>query len=86
MWEQQVYKTSRLKPERGHLDFEEIEPFMRYCIQITEEPIRNDRSQHYDVYPGSPYIYLVNSGDSGMRLHYDSNAPEQIQTKKQPSL
>ena len=38
MWEQQVYKTSRLKPERGHLDFEEIEPFMRYCIQITEEP------------------------------------------------
>lgn len=82
MWGQQVYKTSRLKPERGHLDFEEVEPFMRYCIQITEEPIRNDRSQHYDVYPGSPYIYLVNSGDSGMRLHYDSNAPEQIQTKK----
>ena len=81
-WEAQVYKTSRLKPERGHLDYKAIEPFMRFCIRITGEPIRNDRSQHYEYYEGSPYIYLVNSGDSGMRLYYDDNTPEQIKTKK----
>ena len=81
-WEAQVYKTSRLKPERGHLDYKAVEPFMRFCIRITEEPIRNDRSQHYEYYEGSPYIYLVNSGDSGMRLYYDDNTPEQIKTKK----
>ena len=54
------------------------------CIQITEEPIRNDRSQHYDVYPGSPYIYLVNSGDSGMRLHYTQMPQSRFKQKKQP--
>ena len=80
-WAYQNFKTSRLKPERPHLQFSEISHFMNIAIKITEQPIRQD-SPPYNYYPGSPFTYLINSGDDGMRLYYDEDDPWEIKTKR----
>jgi hypothetical protein len=81
-WSAQKFRTSRLRPDRGHMPFSEIVHFINHAISIANEPIRDDNSATYQKYPGDPYIYLVNSGDTGMRLHYDLKKPEEIQTKR----
>ena len=55
--------------------------FIKIAIKITETPIRQDTAP-YNNYSGSPYTYLVNSGESGMRLYYDDDDPWEIKTKK----
>jgi len=80
-WNYQRYRTSRLKKTRGNLPFTKIEYFMNLAIKIAELPIREDRAP-YNEYDGSPYIYLINSDDSGMRLYYDEDDPWEIKTKR----
>ena len=80
-WADQKYKTERLKPERPYLQFSEISHFIKIAIKITETPIRQDTAP-YNNYSGSPYTYLINSGESGMRLYYDDDDPWEIKTKK----
>ena len=52
---------------------------MKIAIEIAEKPIKQDTAP-YNNYPGSPYTYLINSGDNGMRLYYDDDDPWQIKT------
>ena len=54
------------------MPFAELKHFINFAIQIAEEPIRQD-TPPYSKYPNSPYTYLINSGDSGMRLYYDED-------------
>jgi len=80
-WSDQKYRTSRLKPERAYMPFSQIHYFMGFAKEIAEKPIRQDYAP-YDNYPGSPYTYLINSGDNGMRLFYDDDDPWEIKTKR----
>lgn len=77
----QKFRTSRLMPNRPHMPFIELNHFINFAIEIAEEPIRQD-TPPYSKYPNSPYTYLINSGDSGMRLYYDEDDPWQIKTKR----
>ena len=61
--------------------YSQLEHFVKLAIEIAEEPIRQDTSP-YSKYPNSPYTYLINSGESGMRLYYDEDDPWQIKTKR----
>jgi hypothetical protein len=80
-WADQKYRTSRLKPERAHMPYSEFHHFMQIALVITEQPIRQDVAP-YNKYPGSPYTYLINSGDHGMILYYDDAEPWEIKTKR----
>jgi len=80
-WANQKFRTSQLLLNRPHMPFNELRQFIHFSIEITEEPIRQD-SPPFSKYPNSPYTYLVNSGDSGMRLYYDEDDPWQIKTKR----
>jgi hypothetical protein len=62
--------------------WEEIRPFVDLCIQVTQRPIHNHREPGYPLYPGSQFIYLLNSTDEGMELNYDPQEAFQIRTKK----
>jgi len=79
-WVNQKYRTARLS-NRPHMPFNELQHFMRIAIEIAEEPIKQDRPP-FNNYPNAPYTYLVNSGDSGMRLYYSNDDPWQIKTKR----
>ena len=80
-WSNQKYRTSRLMPSTPHFNFAQIHHFMKIAIEIAEKPIKQDIAP-YNNYPGSPYTYLINSGDNGMRLYYDEDDPWQIKTKR----
>ena len=80
-WADQRYRTSRLKPERSHMPFDQVRYFIEFAIEISEQPIREDVLP-YNTYPGAPFSYLVNSGESGMRLYYDDDDPWEIKTKR----
>lgn len=80
-WTNQKFRTSRLLPNRPHMPYSQLEHFVKLAIEIAEEPIRQDTSP-YSKYPNSPYTYLINSGESGMRLYYDEDDPWQIKTKR----
>ena len=66
-------------PNRPHMPFAELKHFINFAL-IAEEPIRQDTP--HSKYPNSPYTYLINSGDSGMRLYYDEDDLMQIKTKR----
>jgi len=80
-WIDQKFRTSRLKPDRAHMKFEQVKHFMKMAIEIAETPIRQDTAP-YNTYPGAPFCYLINSGESGMRLYYDDDDAWEIKTKR----
>jgi hypothetical protein len=80
-WADQKYRTSRLMPSTPHFNSAQIHHFMTIAIEIAEKPIKQDTAP-YNNYLGSPYTYLINSGDNGMRLYYDDDDPWQIKTKR----
>ena len=84
-WSEQMYRRSRLK-SAGHVPFSDICRFIDIAIDIVDEPIKNDKNPHYTNYAGDPYIYLVNSSDTGMRLHYDEKTKDEAILVKKAAI
>lgn len=62
--------------------FKEVSWFVDRCVEIAREPIYDDRQKPYRHYPGSPFVYLLNSTPEGNELYYSPDADPEIRTKK----
>ena len=80
-WRLQTERTAELFPEQGSLPFDQVAYFIDKCIEITEEPILDNRTVPYRPFPGSPFVYLTNSSPEGTDLLYTRGDPE-IRAKK----
>lgn len=80
-WNAQLERSRELT--RGPAPtFSDVAWFMHRCVEIVEQPINNPYEAPYRPYPGSPFVYLLNSGGDGMELFYDENAAPEIKTKR----
>jgi hypothetical protein len=80
-WKRQRERTEDLR-HKPLPSIDQLIPFIDACIEITQEPIRNHAATGYPIFPGNPFVYMINSSDDGMELFYGQEHPPQIQTKK----
>lgn len=80
-WRLQGERTRRFL-RTDNLPFDQIRYFIERCIEITQVPIKDHRTSPYALYPGKPWIYLLNSTDEGMELKYSKRDDHEIRTKK----
>lgn len=81
-WRAFSARLESLYPAAEVPTWDRVRPFVDLCVQITERPIHNHREPGFPLYPGSPFIYLLNSSDDGMELNYNPDEAFQIRTKK----
>lgn len=77
----QAERTERLMNGRMP-PWPELSYLIDRCIEITETPINDPRSLGYGPFPGSPFVYLLNSSDDGTDLFYGEESDPEIRTKK----
>ena len=87
LWADQRMRSRNLPKTIKNLSFNDVLPFMKLAIEITNDPIRRDDAlNNYPYYTDDEdnhvSFYLINSGDQGMKLHYSESSPMQVRTKK----
>ncbi len=88
LWADQRLRSRNLPKTIKNLSFNDVLPFMKLAIEITNKPIqRNDSLNNYPYYTDDEgqevCFYLINSDENlGMKLHYSESSPIQVRTKK----